>query len=297
MATVMKDDTSTPTAGLDELVRLVRAGKKYEAISEDLIRSVGRRELAARRNLKEAAKATRNKLHQVAGAYLDARPPYEAWLELLAEAATPGDRGPTIDDEDSVNPKLKAQNSRLAAVCRELMRHHASTRERLAILGPFYATTLASIQPVRSVLDVACGLNPLAIPWMPLAPGATYHACDLYADMADFLNRFLQLAGVQGGAQVCDLLSGPPRETVDLALVLKALPPLDQLEKNAGRDLLRALDARHMLVSFPARSLGGRAKGMVAHYDERFRALADAEGWAIERFEFPTELAFLVRRA
>jgi hypothetical protein len=35
---------------------------------------------------------------------------------------------------------------------------------------------------------------------------------------------------------------------------------------------------------------------MAENYEQRFRALADAEGWAIERFVFPTELAFLVRK-
>ena len=176
------------------------------------------------------------------------------------------------------------------------MRHHASTRERLPILQAFYATTLAPLGPLRSVLDLACGLNPLALPWMPLAADASYYACDIYADMMAFLNQFFVLAGVRGQARVCDLVAAPPREPADLALVLKALPPLDQQAKHAGRDLLRALNARHILVSFPAHSLGGRGKGMAENYELRFRDLADAEGWSIERFVFPTELAFLVRK-
>nr|AIA14252.1 Ribosomal RNA methyltransferase (FmrO) [uncultured bacterium] len=176
------------------------------------------------------------------------------------------------------------------------MRHHASTRERLPILEGFYATTLASLGPVRSVLDLACGLNPLALPWMPLAPDARYYACDIYADMIAFLNSFFAQAGIRGQARVCDLVASAPDEQVDLALVLKALPPLDQQAKHAGRNLLRALNARHILVSFPAHSLGGRGKGMAENYEQRFRALADAEGWSIERFVFPTELAFLVRK-
>nr|AIA18839.1 Ribosomal RNA methyltransferase (FmrO) [uncultured bacterium] len=176
------------------------------------------------------------------------------------------------------------------------MRHHASTRERLPILESFYASTLASLGPVRSVLDLACGLNPLALPWMPLAPDARYYACDIYADMIAFLNSFFAQAGIRGQARVCDLVAGAPDEQVDLALVLKALPPLDQQAKHAGRDLLRALNARHILVSFPAHSLGGRGKGMAENYEQRFRALADAEGWSIERFVFRTELAFLIRK-
>ena len=278
----------------------MRSSSKYAAISEAMIRSIGLRELAVRRNLKEAIKATKNKLHQVAGAYLDARLPYDEWLALLGSV---GDGRRTTDDgrrgtsdESLSNSVLGTQSSALTQVCLEIMRHHASTRERLPILESFYTTTLASLGPVRSVLDLACGLNPLALPWMPLAPDASYYACDIYADMIAFLNGFFAHAGIRGQARVCDLAAGAPGDQVDLALVLKALPPLDQQAKHAGRDLLRALNARHILVSFPAHSLGGRGKGMAENYEQRFRALADAEGWSIERFVFPTELAFLVRK-
>jgi 16S rRNA (guanine(1405)-N(7))-methyltransferase len=272
---------------IDELIQAVRSSKKYASVDAGLVRALGERELAARKNLKEATKATKNKLHQIAGAYLEQRPPYEQWLELLEASVARLDQG---------NSELETRNSKLQATCLEIMRHHASTRERLPILETFYATTLGAIGPLRSVLDVACGLNPLAIEWMPLADEFEYYACDIYDDMAAFLNGFFQAGGVRGNAWVCDLLSGAPRARADLALVLKALPVLEQIDKHAGRDLLRALDAPHMLVSFPARSLGGRGKGMVEHYEEHFRALATAEGWAVERFLFPTELVFLVRK-
>jgi 16S rRNA (guanine(1405)-N(7))-methyltransferase len=268
---------------LAELIHSVQSSQKYAAIGEQVIESIGRRELAARRNLKEAIKATKNKLHQVAGAYVDARLPYDEWLAQLANVET---------FERSNVSTLSA----FKQACITIMRHHASTRERLPILETFYATTLASLGPLHSVLDLACGLNPLALPWMPLAPDASYFACDIYADMIAFLNGFFALAGVRGQARLCDLVAAAPPERVDLALVLKALPPLDQQARNAGRDLLRALNARHILVSFPAQSLGGRGKGMTENYELRFRATADAEGWAIERFVFPTELAFLVRK-
>jgi 16S rRNA (guanine(1405)-N(7))-methyltransferase len=275
---------------IDALVEAIYASKKYAAISEDLVRSIGLRELAVRRKLKEAIKATKNKLHQVAGAFLDARPSYEAWLAQLQEATT-DDRQPTTGDQAASHRDFQLQQ-----VCLEIMGHHASTRERLPILVSFYRAIFAALPPIGSVLDVGCGLNPLAIPWMPLAPGATYSACDLYADMIDFLNSFFAIAGIAGQAQVCDLVSGPPRQSADLALVLKTLPTLDQIARDAGRDLLRALDARYLLVSFPARSLGGRDKHMAEHYAGRFEALAAAEGWPAERFEFATELAFLVRK-
>jgi 16S rRNA (guanine(1405)-N(7))-methyltransferase len=283
---------------ITDLVAAVRSSQKYAAISQELIESIGLRELRARRNLKEAIKSTKNKLHQVAGAYLDADLPYDEWLTMLtATAARQRDKETRRQADVAIDDsQFFILNSQFRQACVAIMRHHASTRERLSILERFYTTTLAPLGPLRSVLDLACGLNPLALPWMPLAPEASYYACDIYADMIDFLNGFFALAGVRGQARVCDLVATAPAEQVDLALVLKALPPLEQQAKQAGRNLLRALNARHILVSFPAHSLGGRAKGMSENYELRFRALADAEGWSIEQFVFPTELAFLVKK-
>jgi hypothetical protein len=35
---------------------------------------------------------------------------------------------------------------------------------------------------------------------------------------------------------------------------------------------------------------------MVENYEQHFRTLIQAEGWSVERFVFPTELAFLVTK-
>src|SRR4029079_5037795 len=94
---------------ITDLIQAVQSSQKYGAISEDMIRSIGLRELAARRNLKEAIKATKNKLHQVAGAYLDARLPYAEWLALLESTAS-GDESRTT-------------SSAFAQACLAIMRH------------------------------------------------------------------------------------------------------------------------------------------------------------------------------
>jgi 16S rRNA (guanine(1405)-N(7))-methyltransferase len=146
------------------------------------------------------------------------------------------------------------------------------------------------------VLDIACGLNPLAIPWMGLADGAEYYAYDIYEDMVEFLQAFMALTPVKGRAVVCDVLRSCPQPRVDLALVLKSIPCLEQIDKAAGAHLLDAIDADYLLVSFPVHSLGGRDKGMPATYEARFRELLAGRDLAIKRFAFATELAFLISK-
>jgi 16S rRNA (guanine(1405)-N(7))-methyltransferase len=176
-----------------------------------------------------------------------------------------------------------------------MMAHHASTRERLPILEEFYEAIFSALPPVHSVLDLACGLNPLALPWMSLPENAVYHACDIYYDMLFFAGKFLEMMGVEAQVQACDLAGEFVSRPVDLALVLKTIPCLEQIDKDAGRRLLDMLDAKCIVVSFPVHSLGGKPKGMPQTYEEHFHQLVEGKAWGITRFEFETELAFLIK--
>src|SRR5215475_7686450 len=115
---------------LEALTQAVLASPRYGSISEEVVRDVGTRELSKRRNLAEAIKATKAKLHQIGGAYLTDRS-YRQWLETLTQASQAGGA------------------LALREACRQVMGYHASTRERLPILERFYATVLADLPPAR----------------------------------------------------------------------------------------------------------------------------------------------------
>lgn len=256
---------------LDTLLSTIQQTSKYRDLSPDLIRQVGTRELAARRNLREAIKATKNKLHQVGGAYFPGTVNYAHAAHLL-------------------------ETLPLAEASRQIMRLHSSTNERLPIVETFFSTTLANLPTPHAVLDLACGLNPLALPWMPFPKTVQYTAYDIYADLLGFVEQFMQAGGWGNGrCAQRDLTSQPPTEPADLVFLLKTLPCLEQIDKTAAKRLLDSLQTRHILISYPAQSLGGRAKGMVSHYEAHFTALAEGRGWDVQRFEFATELAFLVQ--
>ena len=265
----------TPDSPLGRLIAAVMNSAKYADLDLNLVESVARGEAAKGRSFKETVKATRNKLHQVAAVYLGDRPDYAAWLVRLTAA----------DDETARREEL-----------RTLMARHASTRERLPLLDTFYATVLADLGPIQTIMDLACGLNPLAWTWMPLAAGATYHALDVFGEQAAFLNAALALGGLDGRAGVWNLMDGPPPVRADVALLLKAIPCLEQLDKGIGPRLVEGIDAPVLVVSYPARSLGGRAKGMVETYARQFDTLVAGHDWRVTRFDFATELVFRIER-
>jgi 16S rRNA (guanine(1405)-N(7))-methyltransferase len=177
------------------------------------------------------------------------------------------------------------------------MGYHSSTRERLPILEQFYSTILANLPPINSVIDVACGLHPLAIPWMPLSEHTLYYTYDIYEDMIGFLNDCMTLMPVQGYGKTDDVIHYCPTQKVDVAFILKAIPCLEQVDKTAGLRLLEQINADHLVVSFPAHSLGGKSKGMAANYETKFYEQVANKPWSIQRFVFPGELVFLVSKS
>jgi 16S rRNA (guanine(1405)-N(7))-methyltransferase len=166
----------------------------------------------------------------------------------------------------------------------------------LPLLPDFYATLFAGLPPIHSVLDLACGLNPLTIPWMPLAADVVYHACDIAHDQAAFLQDALPLLGVQGSATVCNLLETIPTIKADVVLLLKTLSCLEQVDPTIGQRLFTTIDAPILIVSFPGQSLGGRHKGMTTTYPAHLQALLQDTAWQVTPFPFATELVFRLVR-
>lgn len=263
---------------LEKLVQVVTSQPRYATILPALVGRVAQEELDKGRGFKEAVKTTRARLHQAGGAYQAERPDYRRLTAELHDLP-----------RDIHNPQVQD-------FCRAALAAHASTRERLPILERFFQETLAAVAPVHSVLDLACGMNPLALPWLPLAQDATYHACDIYADLTGFLQNFITHVGMPGRIELCDLTANLPAVRVQAAFILKTLPCLDHLDKTASRRLLEGIDAEVILVSYPLRSLGGRGKGRLRHYSAHFEGLIEGKGWRVQHFEFASELAFLLRK-
>jgi 16S rRNA (guanine(1405)-N(7))-methyltransferase len=270
-----------------EIVRGLRESRRYRSLSEPALVRVARWSLRTQRERQSALKAAKRKLHQVYGAYL-----------------TPG----AIATAEKAAGRLAAGASseeEQRRLCLEVLRQHASTAERLPFLERFYADMREGLPPPRSVVDLACGLNPFAIPWMGLPAGTSYLAVDVDERLAAVYNRLgssFPFAGRAGeGISLRglshDLAGGTPQAAGDLVLLLKAIPCLEQQEAGAGSRLLRSLDTPSVIVSFPARSLGGHEKGMRQTYDRMLAEMVEGTARTVERLQYPTETVYrLLRR-
>jgi 16S rRNA (guanine(1405)-N(7))-methyltransferase len=261
---------------VEAVVAAVKGSKKYRDASEETVRELAVAALRQHKRPKKAVKAVRSQLHSIMAPYLG-DPDYEVGLDKLTAAYASGD------------------DATIKAICLELMGAHLSTRERLPILTEFYPRIFEVTGKPRSLLDVACGLNPLALPWMGLEPAIEYHAYDIHEPRIQFLNRFFALQGLLQLAKLQDVAVRFPQERADVALFLKEMPRFARNYRGLGRPLLDALDVRYLVVSFPTISTHG-GRNLTGRYREFFYELIDGHSWPVTELLFEGELVFCAQK-
>jgi len=260
-----------------EIVERVLRSSRYRDVDRSLLGRLAAEELPRSRNADDAVKRVKRRLHQAVGAFRGERRTEPlgaigaAWKGELADPA-------------------------FRAACADALRAHASTRERVAQLDRFYAAIWSQTGTPHRLLDVGCGLGPLALPWMGLSASATYLASDVDRRPLDTVEAFLALVDQPHRVEVRDVVADPPTDGADCALLLKVVTTLDRQDPAAATRLVSGLGARHAVVSFPARSLGGRGKGLERTYRDRLDRLAAEVGrvTAVTEASVPNELVFIL---
>ncbi|HET7686410.1 MAG TPA: 16S rRNA methyltransferase [Candidatus Limnocylindria bacterium] len=259
------------------VVERVATSRRYRDVDAGLVRRVAREELLRARTRDEAVKRVKRRLHQAVGAFARGAPRAaalrDAWHGDLADPA-------------------------FRAACVAALRTHASTAERIPYLPTFYRAIWELTGTPSALLDLGCGLGPLALPWMDLAADATLIAVDVDGDALAAVDTFLDLVGQPHRTMERDLVSVAADEEADVALLLKLVTTLDRQDPDAATRLVRGLRVDHAAVSFTRRSLGGRSRGMERTYRERMDRLASSVG-AVEVREasVPNELVFVLTLA
>jgi 16S rRNA (guanine(1405)-N(7))-methyltransferase len=255
----------------DDLASRILGSAKYGHLDPELVHRVSAEAAQRFKSRNEAEKYARRKLHQAFGAFVSGSP------AEAVRAAVAAVRSGTADVRETARSAMLA---------------HSSSAERLEWLVPFYEQVAAWCGQPGSVVDLACGLNPLAIPWMSLAPDACYWACEADRVLVAALAQLSEIMPVRFNAVTCDLVASPPELSADVALLLKTVTTLQQQADGAADRVLRNLTCRHVIVSFPRRSLSGRR----AYSDDArasARRLADASSYQVAgHAEFGDELVF-----
>lgn len=256
----------------DYLEKLLQS-KKYRDVCPDTVRRIWDECAAKHKKPRDADKAAREVLHGVTGAFMTPQEARQLGYDMHAWHCDPGD-----------------------AALERMLSRHASTRERLPLndMDALFERLFANTGRSASVLDLACGINPLYLG----ARGIAAEGVDISGSAVEAVNRFGEVYGMPVRAVCADLLcpGAIPAKRYDVALLFKVLPLLERQRAGAALDTLRAIDAGHIVVSFPTRTLGGRNVGMAGHYAEWMEAHMPENRAVAGRLETENELFYILER-
>lgn len=254
-----------------QLLKLLQS-KNYRGVCPDTVRRVWGECQQKYKKPKDAEKAAREALHGITGAFMTPQEATQLGYDMHAWYCNKTDLG-----------------------LERMLSRHASTRERLPLaeMDALYASIFAVTGRPRSVLDLACGVNPLYLG----ARGIETFGVDISGAAVDAVNRFGEVYGMPVSAACADVLcpGAIPERRFDVALLFKLLPLLERQRSGAASGVMNAVNTEWLVVSFPTRTLGGRNVGMAAHYCEWMEAHLPARRGIAGRFETRNELFFMLK--
>ena len=174
---------------------------------------------------------------------------------------------------------------------RSILACHHSTQERLPFYPEMYEQIFRLTGTPRSILDLGAGLNPLSYPFMNLHH-VRYTAVELTEEDCRFLQDYFAMmrpvSPLEGQAVVADLTKPPEFSAVDVCFLFKILDTLETLRFDASRALLPHIQAKHLVVSFPTRTLCGRkpirSRGWFLKLLREFKCVPKVLDFQNERF-------------
>ena len=169
----------------------------------------------------------------------------------------------------------------------ELLKTHSSTAERM----DFYPTLKKLIKKlnVKSVLDLGCGLNPIAL----ASNEIKYHASDIREDELFLVRKFFKKNKIVGKVFVCDLKNLQKKlPKADLCLILKVFDIIDDKNHETPEKIVQEVPCEKMLVSFPSKKLSGKQMNHPRRF--WFEKILYKLNYNFETFHSDNEIFYLI---
>jgi 16S rRNA (guanine(1405)-N(7))-methyltransferase len=261
------------------LIERVKRSRKYRDLDlpDDMMLDLLKKEAVNASSTADLDDRFRTKLHNIIAPYLE-----------------------TIDYSFETK-RLHKQPELLGDVAREkawaevLLSNHASSRERLPFLSELYATIWDEVGVPASILDLACALDPLGLPWMNLPEMTSYLAYDIHKPRVDFLNSYFAIAHPNARAFQQDILVNPPENQAEVAFFFKEAHRMEKREPGVLPRFFESIPAALLVVSLPATDLKGH-HSLDGYHSALIRTSIEGKPWQMTETQVGGELLFFIRK-
>ncbi len=255
----------------EEIIGKIKTSKKYKNLSEEVIRQKTEQYIKSnpeyeRYKEKKILKDIKAILYRVYGSF-QAKSRNKRWAYL---------------EELKKNPEN-------LEIVDKILQTNKSTKERIEIYPELYEKIFLKTHNPKSILDLGCGLNPVALAYLPVK-NISYKAYDIDEEDIDFLNKFFSIYKdkIEGEARTLDISkieNAKELPKADLCLMFKLLDVLEEKGHKYSEELIKIIaeKCRFIIASFSTRTVGGNS--MNFPYRGWIERMLDRIGLKFETFE------------
>lgn len=168
---------------------------------------------------------------------------------------------------------------------------HKSSKERFPYYKQLYKKIFEITGNPKTILDIACGLNPLSIPLMEMKP--YYTGIELSKIDCENLNNWLKINKINGKIIQQDITKSLNFPSADLVFLFKVFDSVEEKGHKLAEKILKNLNCRYAVISFSTTTL----KGNKMNFPRRgwIEQLLKRLNYKYKNIELPNEIFYVVR--
>lgn len=201
------------------------------------------------------------------------------------------------ENKNKILKRLKGANDVEGHI--RLLKLHKSTNERLSHYKELYGKIFEGFAGKSIILDLACGLNPIANIFIR-DKIKKYYASDISSEDCRFLKEYFSKTRIDNEVFPLDLLEKESLKKLskikcDVCFIFKTLDGLERVERNITEKLFKSLNTKIIAVTFPTLSLSGVRE--IKEYRRLWlEKLLDKLNWKYEKILVENELLYLIEK-
>ncbi len=184
------------------------------------------------------------------------------------------------------NRALLLENNKIS----ELLKTHYSTAERFDFY-PYLKKIIKKLN-INSIIDLGCGLNPLAL----AEKNVDYCALDINEEDLSLVKKYFEKNSINGRVIICDLRKLPENiPKADLAIIFKVLDIIEKSNYKLAEKIIQNAGAKYILVSFATRTISG--KPMVFKRRKWLEYIIKRLNYPYNTFNSNNEIFYLINKS
>lgn len=272
----------------EDIIHDILAKKELSGIEHAFVKNILEKELRKNQKLAKQLDAVSARSEAYKNLIKTVRAVLRRNVALYEREGDPRHREALLDELRQSSPTQREE------IIEHLLSTHASTRERLPFYDHVYTQIFSIVGTPKVVLDIGCGLNPIAYP----DRDATYICVDVDRALCALVEQYFIIASVEGECRIVDAKGLEQIKRLPKADVAFVFKLLELLEKGEGHKLsellIKALPARWVIISFPTVTSSG--KPMRSPRRTWIELMLKRLGYAYETFSIPNEIFYAIRK-